>query len=58
MNNKSPNKRKRGNVYRILMRKSGGKKPLARLRRRWEDNIKTRLREKQWLRLGTSGELF
>jgi len=30
---------KRG-VYRVWMGKLGGKKPLGRRRRRWEDNIK------------------
>jgi hypothetical protein len=32
------------NEYRILMRKSEGKIPLGRLRRRWVDNIKMYLR--------------
>jgi hypothetical protein len=27
-------------AYRILMRKSGGKRPLGKSRSRWEDNIK------------------
>jgi len=27
-------------VYRVLVRKPEGKKPLGRPRRRWEDNIK------------------
>jgi hypothetical protein len=27
-------------VYRVLVRKSEGKRPLGRNRRRWEDNIK------------------
>jgi len=26
-------------VYRVLMGKTGGKRPLGRPRRRWEDNI-------------------
>jgi hypothetical protein len=30
-----------GNEYKILVRKSEGKRPLGRPRRRWEDNIKT-----------------
>jgi hypothetical protein len=44
---------------------SEGKRPLARPRRRWEDNIKMDLREIEWdgmvwfgsiwLRIGTSG---
>jgi hypothetical protein len=32
-------------VYRVLVRRSGGKRPLGRPRRRWEDNIKLDLRE-------------
>ena len=32
--------RERRGVYRVLMRKREGKRPLRRLRRRWEDNIK------------------
>jgi hypothetical protein len=32
-------------VYRVLMGKPGGKRPLGRLRRRWEDNIKMDLQE-------------
>jgi hypothetical protein len=35
---------KRG-VYRVLVRKPEGKSPLARPRRRWEDNIKIDLQE-------------
>ena len=35
---------KRG-VYRILVGKPEGKRPLGRPRRRWEDNIKTDLQE-------------
>jgi len=31
----------RRGVYRILVGKSEGKRPLGRLRRRWEDNIET-----------------
>jgi hypothetical protein len=33
------------NVYRLLVRKSEGKGPLGRPRRRWMDNIKTDLLE-------------
>jgi hypothetical protein len=29
------------NAYNILVRKPGGKRPLGRPRRRWEDNIRT-----------------
>jgi len=32
-------------VYRVLVRKPDGKKPLGRPRRRWEDNIKMDLHE-------------
>jgi hypothetical protein len=32
-------------VYRVLVGKSEGKKPLGRPRRRWEDNIKMDLQE-------------
>jgi hypothetical protein len=36
------------NVYRILVGKPEGKRPLGRPRRRWKDNIKTDLREIGW----------
>jgi hypothetical protein len=36
------------NVYRVLMGKPEGKKPLERPRRRWEDGIKMDLREIGW----------
>ena len=51
-------------VYRILVGKSEGKRPLGRLRRRWQDNIKKDLQEVGWggawtgliwLGLGTGG---
>jgi len=32
-------------VYRVLMGKTEGKRPLGRPRRRWEDNIKMGLQE-------------
>jgi hypothetical protein len=32
-------------VYRFLVRKPEGKRPLGRPRRRWEDNIKMNLQE-------------
>jgi len=32
-------------VYRVLVGKPGGKRPLERPRRRWEDNIKKDLQE-------------
>jgi hypothetical protein len=37
--------REKRNVYRILMEKSDGKRPLGRPRRRWVDNIKMDVRE-------------
>jgi hypothetical protein len=36
------------NVYRVLMGKPEGKRPLERLRRRWEDGLKMDLREIVW----------
>ena len=35
----------RRGVYRVLVGKTGGKRPLGRLTRRWEDNIKMDLQE-------------
>jgi hypothetical protein len=54
------------NVYRILVGKPEGKKPIGRPRRRWEDNIKMDLMEIGfgvwigfiWFRIGTSGGLL
>jgi hypothetical protein len=54
------------NAYRILVGKPECKRPLARPRRRWMDNIKMDLREIGWdnmdgfiwLRIGTSGGLL
>jgi hypothetical protein len=48
-------------VYRVLVGKNEGKRPLGRPRRRWEDNIKTDVEEVEcgvwtgssWLRIGT-----
>jgi len=37
-----------GGTYRVLMGKSEGKRPLGRLRRRWDDNIKINLQEVRW----------
>jgi len=34
-----------GGVYRVLVGKPEGKRPLGRPRRRWEDNIKMDLQE-------------
>jgi hypothetical protein len=36
------------NVYRILVGKPEGKRPLGRSRRKWADNIKMDLREIGW----------
>jgi hypothetical protein len=47
------------NVYRILVGKPEGKRPLGRPRSRWVDNININLREIEWdLRIGTSGGLL
>jgi len=54
----------RRGVYRVLVGKPEGKRPLERPRRRWEDNIKMDLQEvgsgglwtgSIWLRIGTGG---
>jgi hypothetical protein len=50
----------RRGVYRILVGKAEGKRPLRRHRRRWEDNIKMDFQEGArsgliWLRIGTGG---
>jgi len=52
-------------VYKILVGKSEGKRPLGRPRRRWKDNIGMDLKEISlgwnwftWLRIATSDELF
>jgi hypothetical protein len=53
-------------VYRVLVGRPEGKRPLGRPRRRWEDNIKLDLREIGidgrtgfgWLKIGSSGDLF
>jgi len=50
-------------VYRVLVGKPEGKRPMGRPRRRWEDNIKKDLQEvgggcgtgRSWLRIGTGG---
>jgi hypothetical protein len=54
------------NVYRVLMGKPKGKRPLERPRRRWEDRLKMDLREIDWgvwsgfawLRIGIAGGLM
>jgi hypothetical protein len=38
----------RRGAYRVLVGKPEGRRPLGRPRRRWEDNIKTDLREVGW----------
>jgi hypothetical protein len=56
----------RRGAYRALVWKAGGRRPLGRPRRRWEDNIKMYLREvgwgawtgSIWLRIGTGGGLL
>jgi hypothetical protein len=53
----------RRDVYRALVRKPEGKRPLGRPRHRWEDNIKMVFKkldgevwtELLWLRIGTGG---
>jgi hypothetical protein len=35
-------------VYRVLVGKPEGKRPLGRPRRRWDDNIKVDLHEEGW----------
>ena len=50
-----------GVVHKVLVGKPGGKRPLGRPRRRWEDNITMDLQEGVvgtgwiWLRIGTGG---
>jgi len=49
-------------VYRVLVVKPEGKRPLGRPRHGWEDNIEIDLEEVEvwtglsWLRIGTGGE--
>jgi hypothetical protein len=51
-------------VYRVLVGKPEGKKPLTRPKHRWEDNIKMHIQELEcggmaglgWLRIQTVGE--
>jgi len=38
----------RRGIYRVLVGKSEGKRPLGRARHRWEDNIKIDLQEVGW----------
>ena len=56
----------RRGAYRALVGNAEGKRPLGRLRRRWENNIKIDLGEvkwgtqieSSWLRIGTGGGLL
>jgi len=53
----------RKDMYRVLVEKPEGKRPLGRSCRRWEDNTKMELQEvvcgirtgSNWLRIGTGG---
>ena len=42
-------------VYRVLVGKPEGKRPLGRPRRRWMDNIRIDLQEVGWPRIETGG---
>jgi hypothetical protein len=54
------------NMYKMLVGKPKGKRPLRRPRHRWEDNIRMDPREtgfrgvdwNMWLRIGTGGGLL
>jgi hypothetical protein len=56
----------RRGAYNVLLGKPKGRRPLERLRRIWEDNIKLDLRKMElgswngssWLRIATSGGLL
>jgi hypothetical protein len=56
----------RRDAYRVLVGKPEGRGPLGRPRSKWEDNIKTNLREVGWrawtgsilLRIGTGDRLL
>jgi len=50
-------------VYKVLVGKPDGKKPLGKSRHRWEDDMKVDLQEGGlggiiWLRIGKSGRLL
>jgi hypothetical protein len=42
-------------VYKVLMGKRKGRRPLGRPRRRWEDGIRMDLRETGWRGVGLAG---
>jgi hypothetical protein len=52
---------KRRGVYRVLVGKPVGRRPLGRPRNRWEDSMKMDLQEvgvwtgPSWIRIGTGG---
>jgi hypothetical protein len=55
--------RDKKNVYRILVGKLEGKRPLGRPRRRWEDNVKMDLRKMRcdgmdWIDLAQDRDLW
>jgi hypothetical protein len=58
--------RMRRGVYRVLVEKTQGTRPLGRPRRRWEDNMKRIFKKWDggawsgliWLRVGTGGGLL
>jgi len=50
-------------VYRVLVGRPEGKRPLGRPNRRWDSNIKLNLRETgidgaNWIRIGSGGMLL
>jgi hypothetical protein len=53
-------------VYKVLVGKPNGERPLGEPRHRWEDEIRRDLRESgwggglgfNWLKIGTGGELL
>jgi hypothetical protein len=55
--------RKRGDVYRVLVRKPKGNRPVGRANHRWENNLKADILEVVWgvwtglgwLKIGTGG---
>jgi len=53
----------RRSVYRVLVRKPEGKRPLGRPRRRWEDNIKMDVPEvgcgvMDWIKLAQDRDMW